>query len=167
MLEAQAMSSSEMTGGCQCGAVRFAVAPPLGEANICYCRVCQKATGGPFGLFVHVPGERFRWTRGEPKRFKSSNLARRGFCAGCGTPMTWEHGDRFDIAVACFDKAADIEPAVHMALGTRYPWLDRINSLPVRDFASDAEYAAFMKSVVSYQHPDHDTAEWPPRDRNV
>ncbi|MEQ8373768.1 MAG: GFA family protein, partial [Roseibium aggregatum] len=31
------------TGGCQCGALRFKVEGPLGEASICHCRMCQKA----------------------------------------------------------------------------------------------------------------------------
>jgi hypothetical protein len=53
-----------------------------------------------------------------------------------------------------------------MAFETRFPWLAKINALPIRDVTSDREYAEFMKSVVSYQHPDHDTAHWPPQDRN-
>jgi hypothetical protein len=158
--------SKVLTGGCQCGAVRFAVAPPLGEASVCYCRMCQKATGGPFGLFVRVDESRFRWTRGEPRRFASSNVARRGFCAACGTPLTWEYDAGFDLTVAAFDNARDIEPTIQMSLDTRYPWLLGINDLPVRSVTSDPEYAEYLKSVVSYQHPDHDTARWPPQDRN-
>ena len=40
------------SGGCQCGAVRYKVEGPLDEVSVCYCRMCQKATGGAFGLFV-------------------------------------------------------------------------------------------------------------------
>jgi len=66
------------TGGCQCGAVRFSTLGPLGEASVCYCRMCQKATGGAFGLFVRVDSDRLTWTRGAPKYFVSSNVAKRG-----------------------------------------------------------------------------------------
>ncbi len=38
-------SEAPFTGGCQCGAVRFAVGR-LGRASICHCRMCQKAFGG-------------------------------------------------------------------------------------------------------------------------
>lgn len=40
-----------LTGGCQCGAVRFAC-DHLGRASICHCRMCQKAFGGYFGPLV-------------------------------------------------------------------------------------------------------------------
>ena len=153
------------TGGCQCGAVRFAIADPLGEASVCYCRMCQKATGGAFGLFVRVDRERLNWTRGEPKRFASSNVARRGFCAECGTPLTWEHDEGLDITVAAFDQAAEIEPVVQMVIEAQFPWLWRLDAIAVREQASDADYAQFLTSVISYQHPDHDTDVWPPEGR--
>jgi hypothetical protein len=145
-----------LTGGCQCGAVRFAVGAPLGEASVCYCRMCQKATGGPFGLFVRVDRTKLEWTRGTPKRFTSSNIARRGFCADCGTPLFWEYDNGIDLTVASFDEAGDIEPTTQLCIAQRFPWLLRMTTLRVRDLNSDAEYSEFMKSVVSFQHPDHE-----------
>jgi hypothetical protein len=150
------------TGGCQCGAVRYAVEGPLGEASVCYCRMCQKATGGAFGLFVRANYDRMTWTRGKPKYFVSSNVARRGFCGDCGTPLTWEYEGWIDLTVATFDEAAAIEPVVQMAMGAQFPWLWRLDALDIRDQASDPEYANFLATVRSYQHPDHDTAVWPP-----
>lgn len=39
------------TGGCQCGAVRYALyAAP--EGSVCHCRMCQKAVGGPFAALA-------------------------------------------------------------------------------------------------------------------
>jgi len=155
-----------LTGGCQCGAVRFRATLPLGESTICYCRMCQKATGNAFGWFVHVRLERLEWTRGKPATFASSNLAQRGFCEKCGTPLTWQHNDRLDISAAALDDPSRAPPTVHMVLARRYPWLAHIDKLKVRDTSTDAEYADFMAAVVSNQHPDHDTAKWPPEDRN-
>lgn len=150
------------SGGCQCGAVRFKVEGPLGEPSVCYCRMCQKATGGAFGLFVRVDGERLTWTRGAPKFFVSSNVAKRGFCADCGTPLTWEYEGWLDLTVASFDEAGKIEPVVQMALDEQYPWLWRLDAIAVRDQASDPDYATYLTSVRSFQHPDHDTEVWPP-----
>jgi hypothetical protein len=52
-----------MTGGCQCGAVRYALfeTPVL---TVCHCRMCQKAVGGPFAALSKVPMTAFAWTRG-------------------------------------------------------------------------------------------------------
>jgi hypothetical protein len=149
-------------GGCQCGAVRFALQGLLGEASICYCRMCQKATGGAFGLFVRLDRDHLTWTRGAPKRFQSSSVAQRGFCADCGTPLTWEYEGGMDITVAAFDKADEIEPVVQMALEAQFPWLWRLDALAVREPDTDPEYADYLASVRSFQHPDHDTAVWPP-----
>ena len=67
------------TGGCQCGAVRYALyAEPTG-ASICHCRMCQKAFGGFFGPLVTA--NELTWTLGAPAHFASSNKVRRGFCA--------------------------------------------------------------------------------------
>ena len=61
------------TGGCQCGAVRFRVEGALGDASVCHCRMCQKASGNFYLPLVSVRGAKLDWTRGEPKRFRSSN----------------------------------------------------------------------------------------------
>jgi hypothetical protein len=34
--------SAHMTGGCQCGAVRYALMSEPTHASICHCRMCQK-----------------------------------------------------------------------------------------------------------------------------
>ena len=82
------MTTPFYTGGCQCGAVRFHVEGALGDASVCHCRMCQKASGNFYLPLVSVRGAKLTWTRGEPKRFQSSNHGYRGFCADCGTPLT-------------------------------------------------------------------------------
>ncbi len=81
------------TGGCQCGAVRFRVEGALGDASVCHCRMCQKAFGAFYAPLVSVRGARLDWTRGQPKYFRSSNHVKRGFCADCGTPLTFTAPD--------------------------------------------------------------------------
>ena len=73
-----------LTGGCQCGAVRFRV-ERLGRGSICHCRMCQKAFGAFYGPLI--TGFGVDWTRGAPKRFRVPTRSRRGFCAECGTPL--------------------------------------------------------------------------------
>jgi hypothetical protein len=151
------MSETRYAGGCQCGAVRFAVGGPLGRASICHCRMCQKATGGLVGAFVG--GEDLLWTRGAPSYFQSWNKVRRGFCAACGTPLTFEWaGRREEIAIPTFDDANAIAPAIQVGVEGRLPWFGELHRLPERT----ASQAPWLAEVVSNQHPDHDTGSWPP-----
>jgi len=144
------------TGGCQCGAVRFAVEGPLGRASICHCRMCQKAFGSPFGALVSVPVAGLSWT-GERGRFQSSNKVARGFCPACGTPLTFEWGGTYiDLAIAAFDRAGDIEPAIQLDRESRLPWIDHVAEIPGRPPQEAEAAAARLAKIVSYQHPDHD-----------
>ena len=75
-----------MTGGCQCGAVRYALMSEPTQASICHCRMCQKAFGNYFAPLTGVPRKDLVWTKGQPGIFRSSEAAERGFCRDCGTP---------------------------------------------------------------------------------
>src|SRR4051794_4796234 len=106
----RSMLSEPLSGGCQCGAVRF-TAEALGRASICHCRMCQKAFGSFFGPLVSAPN--LKWTRGAPKYFASSNRVRRGFCEACGTPLTFEPDQGPpEVAIGAFDAPADIPPTI-------------------------------------------------------
>lgn len=150
------MSVTPLTGGCQCGAVRFR-AESLGRASICHCRMCQKAFGSFVGPFV--TGRGVVWTRGEPKRFQSSNIAKRGFCADCGTPLTIEDDDGIELAVGAFDNPNVAAPVIQTNPTDKLAFFDTLHELPVRPAS---EMPAKYRSLISYQHPDHDTDHWPP-----
>jgi hypothetical protein len=153
------------TGGCQCGAVRFAVGR-LGRGSICHCRMCQKAFGSFFGPLV--TSFDVTWTRGEPKYFESSDKIRRGFCANCGTPLTYEEIGRppeqqVEIAIGAFDDPTVAAPVIQVNMADKLPFFDGLAALPVRTEYSPG-WHEFMASLVSHQHPDHDTQTWPPKD---
>jgi hypothetical protein len=148
------------SGGCQCGAVRFR-ASKFGRSSICHCRMCQKA----FGAFVGalVTAHDVEWTRGAPKHFQSSNKVKRGFCADCGTPLTFEPPNSVELAVAAFDDPTVVVPTVQLNPKDKLAFYDGIGTLPMRPEGAEPEIEAFKIGIVSYQHPDHDTAVWPPK----
>ena len=152
--------SEVLTGGCQCGNVRFAT-KLIGRPSICHCRMCQKAFGGFFGPLV--TSHDGRWTRGEPKWFVSSNRARRAFCGDCGTPLAYETKYGLELAIGAFDDPEKVAPAIQVNLNDKQPFFDSLTSLPVMD-DPDAEWLDFMAGIHSHQHPDHDTEEWPVRE---
>lgn len=146
-----------LSGGCQCGAVRFRVEgepgqKSVGRASICWCRMCQKAFAGPFGALVTVNVADLTWTRGERGTFQSSDIVTRGFCAACGTPLTFEYSDdKIDLSVFAFDDPSTVTPVVQLATESRPAWTERLADMPVRPPMGPTG------AVVSRQHPDRDT----------
>ena len=152
----------KITGGCQCGAVRYA-AESLGRASICHCRMCQKAFGSFFGPLV-TAHDLVR-TRGEPKRFESSNLVKRGFCAECGTPLTYECDGAVEIAIGSLDNVALAAPVIEVNPRNKVPFFASLAHLPDRSPGEIDASAEFQSRVVNYQHPDRDTDHWSPKER--
>lgn len=150
------------TGGCQCGAIRFRVEGTLGDASVCHCRMCQKAFGGFYAPLVNLRDAKLAWTRGAPKKFQSSNAAMRGFCENCGTPLTYEAPDGLAIAIGAFDQPQTIVPELQWGAEAELPYMRSIPDLPRHGTLEDVNAVPFLKSLVSYQHPDHDTDIWPP-----
>ncbi len=153
------ISPEGIRGGCQCGAVRFRC-DELGRASICHCRMCQKAFGGFFGPLVTAIG--LEWTRGHPAEFRSSNTAVRGFCAACGTPLTYEYPSGIDVAIGALDHPEMAAPSVQLNPRDRLDFFEHLTALPGRPADEAADNKAFLAKVVSYQHPDHEVDDWQP-----
>ena len=80
----------KLSGGCYCGAVRYEAEGDLLMQAQCHCRECQYITGGAPNMFMVVPPDAFRYTKGTPKEFTRKDLATpvtRQFCPECGTHL--------------------------------------------------------------------------------
>jgi hypothetical protein len=146
-----------LTGGCQCGAVRFALSVPPPKVSICHCRMCQKASGAPFASLADIEHEHFTWTRGKPATFQSSSIAERDFCAACGTPLTYRliGGPRIEIMTGAFDRPDRVVPTRQYGTESRLGWVVGIANLPSQ--TTQQNYGPEkMATITSHQHPDHD-----------
>lgn len=156
--------TEEFTGGCQCGAVRFRFTEKPSGAHICHCRMCQKAFGGFYAPLVNAPLAAFEVMRGNMAFFRSSDLADRGFCAKCGTPLTVAdvNGDHLSVAIGSLDHPELFPPIDQHGIEARYAFVNDLGHLPDRPTTEqeEPETAAFIKST-NHQHPDHDTQTWP------
>lgn len=115
-----------VTGGCQCGKVRYTARIEDYDAYLCHCRMCQRATGGVSIAFKNLPKENIRW-ESEPDWYESSPIARRPFCARCGTPLGFEFpdSDHADLTVGSFDDSAPFRPTHHFGAESLHDaWLD-------------------------------------------
>lgn len=145
------------TGGCQCGAVRYSLNSRPEESSICHCRMCQKASGQPFMALARVKRNDLTWTRGAPAIFHSSNLAERGFCRDCGTPLTYRfvEDDNISVAVGSLDDPRAAPPTIQYGVEGELPWCATLAALP-RQRTEDFLTADQVSRFENHQHPDHD-----------
>ncbi len=161
------MSDFRMTGGCQCGAVRYALLTQPDNPHICHCRMCQKAFGSFFAPLTGVPLSKFEVTRGALALFRSSDLVERGFCRDCGTPLSFRFidSDRISVSIGSLDEPEKVEPTHQFGNEARLSWFAKLPNLPGNETTTetDAPKRAADIAASNHQHPDHDTAVWPPK----
>jgi hypothetical protein len=109
--------ADEMTGGCACGKVRYAAQVHDDDAYLCHCRMCQRATGSVSIAFKSMKKADVTWESG-PDWYASSPIARRPYCAACGTSLGFEFpdSDKMDLTVGSFDDPARFRPKHHFGV---------------------------------------------------
>lgn len=144
-----------LTGGCQCGAVRYALYAEPVEADICHCRMCQRAVGGPFFAGTKVAEQDFAWIRGAPKTYQSSSIAERAFCTDCGTPLSFRYLERsgMSVTITSLDDPAAVTPSEQYAIESRLPWLDAALAAKGTRIVDDPPPGG-LATIVSHQSPE-------------
>ncbi|MCV3240375.1 GFA family protein [Mesorhizobium sp. ZC-5] len=98
----------KLTGGCLCGAVRFAATPLKAEMDVCHCSMCQQWSGGVF--MSTSCGGTLEIVKGQDQLglYRSSEWAERGFCRNCGSSLFWRGIADGHVAVSmqAFDDAS-------------------------------------------------------------
>jgi hypothetical protein len=79
------------TGGCACGAIRYATKHAPVFQNHCQCRDCQRRSGTGRGSYLTFPARAEMAITGEATHWEvagdSGNLKVHAFCPACGTPV--------------------------------------------------------------------------------
>lgn len=135
------------TGGCACGAIRYAVSGEPFWVGHCHCESCRKHTGAPVVTFVGFKKTQVDFTKGERRIHGSSPGVGRSFCATCGTPLTWEgesnlpgRGEIVEFYISTFDDPEAFTPTNHSWYDDRIAWFDTADDLPrFRGFDFDSE----------------------------
>lgn len=150
----------EWTGGCLCGAIRYEASEPPNKSGTCHCRFCQQWTGSAFYAFAGFPVSAFRFTRGEPKIYKSSPIAERGFCPDCGSSLTVRYLDQmgggamsgpgqFWVAIGTLDHPEAVSLNYHYAVETQLPWVHFDDDLPRTRMNEDPDLAESYAAAES------------------
>jgi hypothetical protein len=110
------MTETDWEGGCECGAVRYAVSGGLRPIVACHCSQCRRFTGH-FLAATAARRSRMRLIKDAGlKWYDSSDAARRGFCALCGSSLFWEPRgrDHISIAAGSLDDSRDLAIVCHI-----------------------------------------------------
>lgn len=126
------------SGGCLCGAVRYAVDGPFLRAGHCHCSRCRRHSGAGHLTQGRVAREHFRLLSGEEQLcvFRPPGGAAKVFCATCGSSLfggTWPEGPEVSIRFGSLDDDPGIRPQRHTFVGSKAEWESITDDLPQFD----------------------------------
>jgi hypothetical protein len=100
----------------------------------------------------------FRFTKGEPKYYRATHIAKRCFCAECGSPMPFFADAHHDvwIKIGSLDHPEDWPMTIdaswgqsrHWFVDFRIPWEEIGDGLPQLTSESNMMYAAAEEPVA-------------------
>ena len=137
-----------LTGGCNCGAVRYEVSKPLVRASYCHCRRCQRRSGTAASAQAHPAPESFRIVAGEDRLrvWRPDCGGEKWFCGECGSALFGSnpaHPESIGIRMGTFDDDPGIRPSVRQFVAYAAPWEpipdDGLPRFPGSRHASDGE----------------------------
>lgn len=116
--------ASPLAGGCLCGAIRYRLTGPIIFCGICHCRSCRLSAGAESVGWATVAAGDFALDAGSPAAYASSPAVQRGFCAKCGTTLTFrlEGGDSIDVTLASLDDPESAPVSSEVWLDHRLSW---------------------------------------------
>ena len=133
-----------LSGGCQCGAVRYTIHEPVRETFHCHCSMCRKVHGALFATISTVSKDKFTIDKGADNiaMFKSSASYSRKFCKTCGGHLLgeWAKEPNFVyFTTGTLDGGAHPGHPKgkerHIHVGSKAPWHEITDDLP-----QDEEY---------------------------
>lgn len=132
--------SDSYTGGCACGAIRYAISGQPVFQNHCQCRDCQDTSGTGHGSYLTFADRKNVKLQGDAARWDivadSGNVKTRRFCPTCGSPVYLTFAampDLFTVHAASLDEPNRYTPQVVTYAVRGYVWDHLDPALPKFD----------------------------------
>ena len=122
------MTEPSVTGGCNCGGVRFELTEPAHAAGYCHCTRCQRRTGNASSAQARIDGRTLRVVQGE-ELLKAWRDPEGGFekifCRECGSQMFSRNPDdptQMSVRLGVFDGDPGVRPSWRAFVAYAAPW---------------------------------------------
>ncbi len=138
-------TTTGLTGGCACGAVRYSLTTAPMFVHCCHCRDCQRQTGSAFVINALIETDRIEVAHGRPEPVSVPTDSGRPHdihrCPTCQTALWSDYGARPAlrfVRVGTLDDPAALTPDVHIFTRTRLPWVTLPPDRPAFEVYYDA-----------------------------
>lgn len=122
-----------MTGGCQCGAIRYEITGDPINHSLCHCSDCRRSAGALMVGWAMMKHDQLA-VSGEPAVFASSEHARRHFCIQCGTGLFYTNAENLpnmvDVQTGTLDEPEKYPAQAHIQTAERLLWMASAHELP-------------------------------------
>jgi hypothetical protein len=124
-------SSYPLSGGCDCGAIRYLMETPPLFVHCCHCRWCQRETGASFALNAMIEADRVTLLAGEPEIVDTPSASGKGQkiarCPKCRIAVWSNYSGlgpwvRF-VRVGTLDEPDHLPPDIHIFTSSKQPWV--------------------------------------------
>ena len=130
------MSTSELGGGCWCGAVRYRVVDDFEYAMNCHCSRCRAATGSAFKPFAGIKRDALTLlTARDTLLTVGSEDLNDTRCGTCGSLLfsVVRDGAYVHVALGSLVDPPSIRPTQHIFVGSKARWFEITDGLPQFD----------------------------------
>ena len=136
-MNANSAATTDLTGGCACGEIRYRLtASPL-FVHCCHCSDCQRQTGSAFVINILIEASQVQQLQGTPTatvvpRYEG-RLHRIFRCPKCQIAVWSEYSGRSEVLfvrAGTLDDASGVSPDVHIYTETKLPWIRLPESVP-------------------------------------
>ena len=133
-------SGEALTGGCQCGEIRYEVRGKPVDLYVCHCGECRKQSSSAFGISLIVRAADFVLLSGSLKVWRRAAAVAGSldcaFCPTCGSRVmhgNTETDDVVSIKGGSLDSPPDLSNAKHIWISSKLPGVvipDHVEAYP-------------------------------------
>ena len=148
----------DLSGKCQCGAVRYHVTGKPVTVFACHCTECQRQSSSAFGMALWVKDARVELLSGALKHWvrlmPSGRAMECSFCPDCGTRLFHKvlgQSEIMSIKPGTLDDTTWLKPAGHIWTKSMQSWV-LLDSGSLRYEANPESFSDLMAAWTDAEH---------------